>query len=228
MRNNERRKTRDRRGFTLIELLVVIAIMGVLMGIILPAVQGTREAAKRASAKNDIGQLSKGITAAKDTMSASYVPCYISNLSPSVSGQEQIDVRQFFGPRFPTTNLPNLGVADGNQCLVFFLGGYLNNQYLQGFSDATTTPFTATTRKRGPFFDFPAKQMVTSGGIPRFTDPWGQPYFYAATRKGSGDYYGPLTPLNDGYKAYNYTTYQIYTVGNPQKRPYPNHIGNWN
>ena len=68
---------RGRRSaaFTLIEMLVVIAIIGILAGLLLPALTSAREKARRIACLNNLNQFSKGLESYCADF-AGYFPCY--------------------------------------------------------------------------------------------------------------------------------------------------------
>ena len=69
------RRTTGRFGFTLVELLVVIAIIGILVSLLLPAVQNAREAARKTSCQNNLRQLGIATLSFESQRSAFPIGC---------------------------------------------------------------------------------------------------------------------------------------------------------
>lgn len=96
---------RLQRAFTLVELLVVIAIIGVLVALLLPAVQSARESARRSQCNNNLKQITLGMhnyaDAYKQTFPVGEYSCcwgtWLVALLPYVEQQALFDQYKYFG-----------------------------------------------------------------------------------------------------------------------------------
>ncbi len=162
------------RGFTLIELLVVIAIIGVLIGLILPAVMRVRGKGDEVKARNDISQLDSAVTAFKSKMGVNMLPAFGGGTAtlfsatggfrlcsdyPSPTCDNWPEV-QFLKMVWPVLDRADNGLRDpvsgamissaspntldANQVMMFFLTGGKYTRFT-GFSTSKTKPFDVST-----------------------------------------------------------------------------------
>src|SRR5262245_46642027 len=194
------RTHRRRAAFTLIELMVVMAILTLMLTLLMSGVQRVRVAAKRNGAHTEIYQLGQGVAAFKQKFSVDYIPskivlrengAYVTNGPDPVQNKLELDSINWLKQAWPLLAFPvdwnqnnttdtTPYTLEGDQCLVFFLGGINENGQPSGFSTNKSNPMDASTTQRlGPFFQFETQRLVartaTSGGVVGFRsfyDPW--------------------------------------------------------
>jgi prepilin-type N-terminal cleavage/methylation domain-containing protein/prepilin-type processing-associated H-X9-DG protein len=139
----------DRSGFTIIELLVSISIIGVLISILLPAVQQVRESARRMTCTNNLRQIAL----------ASHNYADVFGVLPAGM------TRQHVGPLVPL--LPHLDQAN------FFDGVSWNGRFVYWWLDPANRPPVAGAPWNPTPVPRPPKRYGYEGGIPVLNCPSG-------------------------------------------------------
>jgi general secretion pathway protein G len=177
---------RRRVGFTLIELMVVILIIAILIALIAPAVMKALRKGPQVVNKNTITQLSDAVGAFQTKYNVPYIPSRIilcEDLNQYYNGgnpnngfisqlhQDSFEYLTRVWTRLAQFNdwsgdgVPNgPWLLEGDQCLVFFLGGIPSTggpvPSVQGFSTNPASPAAPSADRVGPFYDFKATQLV--------------------------------------------------------------------
>ena len=162
------------RGFTLVELLVVIAIIAVLVGLLLPAVQSAREAARRSSCVSNMKQMSLGVL--------SYESGNKRLPHPGQCDSTGAASTTYMMHATPTLILPFVEQID--------VHGMLDH-------DTRPTALGATLHSSGQYFTLNGAQIhLLAKGRP-YDDP-ANPAYQAAGKTKINTFVCPSTPLNPG------------------------------
>jgi len=150
------------RGFTLVELLVVIAIIGILIALLLPAVQSAREAARRTQCKNQLKQFGLSFLTFHDTYR--YFP--LGGTQPHPVFENYFSGNQPNGPL-------KQGLGWPYQILPYLEEGAAQTAAINstGSTDAKTIALQETAI---PIFNCPSRRGPTRSGDPQSTPSGGE------------------------------------------------------
>lgn len=199
MRSSRKPIRHPRAAFTLIELMVAISIIALLVGLLLPAINSSRRAARIAQVKSDIGVL-EGALAQFQSKFGEYPPSRITlyqdgtgwNASNAEARRSKAIIRKYWpqfdfssdgaGGSFPFPSGATSVTLDGSECLLFFLGGVRDPDGIYiGFSTNPTSPFSLQpdNSRVGPFVEFQPDRFSPGGTdidtdgdlLPEYLDP---------------------------------------------------------
>jgi prepilin-type N-terminal cleavage/methylation domain-containing protein len=197
---------RKRPGFTLVELLVVIAIIGVLIALLLPAIQKVREASQRTQCQSQLRQLGIALHTSQDAYSK--MPGYNNLKYPWPASIAQ-------GANF-VQGSPT-GWNGGS--VHFYLLPFIDQQNLMTYwVPNTTVPLTQNAF---------SSEVLVSGGIYAVNTPFNSPKIYLCPSDPSGPVENGLytaattsyvvNPAGGYIPVTNYAVnYQVFSVGNPK------------
>ncbi|MCL2348264.1 MAG: DUF1559 domain-containing protein [Planctomycetaceae bacterium] len=144
------RKRNIQNGFTLVELLVVIAIIGILMALLIPAIQAARESARRSQCSNNMRQIALAMNTCEGSTKS-----YPSGNTVLAAFQPKQDGNNNNGGDTPTPATPELKIYDGSIGWPVFILEYMEQTPLY---DRIDTDKLAYTFDGGPGSGFEGKE----------------------------------------------------------------------
>jgi prepilin-type N-terminal cleavage/methylation domain-containing protein len=224
----------QRPGFTLVELLVVIAIIAVLVSLLVGASVAVLRKVDEVKAHNDIQQMGVAVNTFKQQMKVPYLPsrirlredlttyslndpldadslAYLNRVFPKMTGQTVVGQPGRYvdwngdGTYFNANGISQAWELEGDQCLVFFLGGIQTTgpNAVLGFSSNPADPSLpgADRINGGPFFQFAGDRLFSRG----ITSP-------------SGLSSGSFFSFQDSFKRNYYAYFSSYKAANGYNR----------